>query len=462
MRSRIDDFFCLSLSAREGNDANQREAATLGREAQEVLFAEWIRRAREDDCEAGFLFLGTCHRVEFYAIGISPTFLTSLWQKHVGLAASQARLRRGEEALRHLLRVASSLESEVLGETQITGQLKEAAEWARQRGYLRGPLDRIIQNALRITKKIRTTTRLGHGTVSVAHVAVDGLLDVFESLENKKVLLIGAGSMAQQALERLQRRGAREISWVNRNREKIQNHALSSQTVIENFDKIPELVWQHSIIVAATSAPRALFGRDDLKRAKAAARPLDGPRVILDLGLPRNVDEKVHGYSGFYLRNVDEFSNRIEEASEQRRQQVGHAESILDEELKGFAKLWEFWAKAPLFKQLSEGLESLRKSEIDALDVNSSVEKKSKVEYITRGIYAKLLHRLLEEIETIEDPLSTEILEALVRAWRQPDQWPEKNRPLVVPLQKSSARSLDPSSPKAQTPGVQIPSPKAL
>ncbi len=212
MRSQVKDLVCLSFSARESCDARLRERVTLSREQQNRLLPAWISQARTFNPEAGLLFLGTCHRVEVYAIGVSPAQLSMMWQKEVGPLAAQAKVRRGEDALKHLFRVASSLESEVLGETQITGQLKEAAEWSRPKGLLKGPLDRTLQNALKIAKKVRSETRLGFGVVSVAHVAVDGLLDVFESLEGKSVLLIGAGAMARQALDRLQKHGVSQVT----------------------------------------------------------------------------------------------------------------------------------------------------------------------------------------------------------------------------------------------------------
>ncbi len=441
MIHNLNELLVLGLSARAGDSAAIREVASLPSENLEEVMTGWIQRLREINPEAGLMYLGTCHRIEIYAFGVEPEELNRLWLNERGISVDMLRSKKGEKAYEHLLRVASSLESEVLGETQITGQVRDSAEWARKRGFIKGPLDRCLQTALKSAKKIRSSTRLGEGVVSVAHVAVDGLQEVFDTLDDKKALVIGAGSMATQAIERLQRRGLRDITWINRTTDKIKNHRLAENCTIENFSNLHELVWKHSVIVAATSSSSPIVKRDDLKKAKPRSDYRCAPRVLLDLGLPRNIEESIHGFLGFYLRNVDEFGNRVNVATEQRKLSLRQAEGLLDTEVSEFLDLWQSWGRAPLISQLVQNLEALRKSELR----NLNLENNPKIEYLTRNIYAKLLHRLIEEINSLDEENSLMVLETLVLAWRQPDRWPEKSPPLLLKLQRDLQLELQQS-----------------
>ena len=438
---KLEEFLVLGFSAREGDSAAIREVASLPSEKLEEILGAWLQVAREINPEAGLFYLGTCHRIEIYSFGIEADFLQKLWHGQTGVPSEKLRMHQGEKAYEHLLRVATSLESEVLGETQITGQVREASERARKSGMLKGPLDRCLQNALRSVKKIRSKTRLGEGVVSVAHVAVDGLEDVFDSLDGKKALVVGAGSMAVQALERLQRRGVSQITWINRSPEKLKEHRLADSSIIENFSRLHHLVWEHSIVVMATSSSLPLLKREELKKTKPKKEALKAPRVVLDLGLPRNVEEQIHGFMGFYLRNVDEFSNRVQAATEERKKHLRDAEALLSSELSEFLELWQSWGRGPLISQLVQNLEILRKSQIHHLNLENNPE----IEYLTRNIYAKLLHRLLDEIDCLDEANSTLVLETLLRAWRQPDRWPEKSPPLLLKLQRDLQQELQQS-----------------
>jgi glutamyl-tRNA reductase len=433
MTAFLDQLCCWSLSVRDGDEASLRERATLDETEQEKLLSEWIVEARRENPEAGLLYLSTCHRVEIYGYGIDPKRLKAHWLEARGVDVSDPRLKQGLTAFRHLVRVTSSLESEVLGETQITGQVKEASDKARQCGFSKGPLDRCVQQALRCAKKIRSATALGEGTVSVAHVAVDGLADVFDTLESKNALVIGAGPMAQQALERLVARGLRNITWINRTASKLEAHPLATQVRIEDYARMHELVWEHAITVAATSSTAPLLTVDPLRAAekKVAARlgrsAIPVPRVILDLGLPRNVESSVHGHDGFFVRNVDEFKDRAEKNSERRRRALEEADQILELEIDNFIKLWKSWEKGPLMAEIFRGVEALRSHELASRTSSLGLEEDVEIEYIVRNIYAKLMHRVVEEVEALEPSLAHQVLETLVRAWRQPDQWLQRN-----------------------------------
>ena len=428
----LDHLFCISLSSRSDVAASTREAANLQREGRKELLADWLARARrtgpaDTKHVPSFLYVGTCHRIELYGFGVDAEDVRHLWEQARNCRLASAELKAGLPVLRHLIRVASSLESEVLGETQIMGQVRDYAQEAREAGLLRGPLDWAVQQSLKVAKKIRSGTALGEGTVSVAHVAVDGIADAFDDLGSKSALVVGAGSMAIQALHRLRKKGIRDITWINRTEARIREHAAADSCRIAPYEQLAENIWQHSVSVIATGSPVAIIRLDELKACektlRKAGRLAPGPRILLDLGLPRNVEERIHGFGGFYVRDVDEFSNRAEQGSERRRGMVGEAERILENEIQALLGQWEAKDRASLLQELRKSLEEFKSLEREQM----KLEKTQEIEYVSQATTAKLIHRLIEQLEEAGEPLASQVLETLLRAWRQPDQWLKKS-----------------------------------
>ncbi len=180
----LDQLACWTLSAKVGDEASVRESVSLNFEEVKSL-GELFCEHFADKEEASFIYLGTCHRIEFYSYGFDPHELFLLWQKLRTPFRAQPRLLRGHVAAEHLIRVASSMDSEVVGETQITGQLRDATRRARERGHLRGRLSRVLDYAFRVAKTIRSQTDLGRGNSKCGHVAVDGLEDFLKTLAIK-------------------------------------------------------------------------------------------------------------------------------------------------------------------------------------------------------------------------------------------------------------------------------------
>lgn len=423
-----DALFCWSLSAKDGVPAPVRERATLPDAEKDSLLASWRRqRALSVPGEGGsLLYVGTCHRVEIYGWGLDPDMLLVDWEKARGVSLASARLRTGAEVIRHFVRVVASLESEVLGETQIAGQMKDAATQARACGHLHGSLDWAVQQALRVAKSVRHSTQIGRGTVSVAHVAVDGLSDFFDDLNDKRVLLVGGGSMAVQALSRLRSRGATQITWMNRTADKILCHPLSRECRVVSFEELHAETWRHEVTLVATRVERPLVTLEGLQQARRALRrqkisPCSGPRVLLDLGLPRNVEPTLHGHDGFYVRDVDEFHNRADQGRAERVELVGRAEELIETELISILKLAEARGRGPLLQELKDVLERW----FEPVLASKNLEKSDDLEYISRSVHSKLTHRLLEELNRIGEPQATQVLESLLKAWRHPDSWPQ-------------------------------------
>lgn len=419
MNREMDSLVCVSLSSKSNFAASEREQASVPADPKlrNSIFRSWLAdfRARSGD-DVSLVYLATCHRIEFYTYGIAPEELLARWTELCGQSVLKADQMTGLDAYEHLLRVTSSLASEVLGETQITGQIRKAFEEAKTRGWLKGPLQRVFDEALRVTKRVRAETKIGTGTVSVAHVAIDGVLDVFEGLADKRVLVVGAGSMADQAIQRLMKVGAGSLTWVNRTRERLLNNPLSSYCQIVDFQELPRLAWEHAVIVLATSSESPILRLDEVRNAKKRREdPWNGPRIVLDLGLPRNADERLHGFEDFWVRNVDEFRDLVDSGSRQRREALKAAEKIIETERAAFARLWNHWEQGILIGELFKSTNIIIEEELSQL----SLEDRPKIEYMVRNVYAKLMHQLLSHLRSLDETEAKQALETLNLAWGQ-------------------------------------------
>jgi glutamyl-tRNA reductase len=428
-------FFCLSFSARAGHSASKREIARLSEEALGLTLDNWLHEFRKTQAQASLLYLSTCHRVEIYAYLIDPEALKDLWRQAGCSIVGEAQIYQSEAALEQFIRVASSLESEVLGETQITGQFKEAFKKAQEEDWLRGACLKLCSEALGVAKRIRTECFAHLGTVSIAHVAVDGSDDFFEKFHDKKALVVGAGPMAKQALERLRTKGFSQISWMNRSAERIEAEArrLSLQTL--PFKELHRRVWEHDITVLATRSSTSILDRERLA-SERSLHALNGPKVLLDLGLPRNVDPQVHGFSGFYLRNVDAFNNLAQFNEKKRKEYVVLAEKILWAEKQRLLLLLDKEKTKTLLQELMDVVETRKREDAERF----LVENNPKIEYITTKIYSNLLHGILKELEKLDDEESKQVLDTLIAAWRRSNRWQKRK----VPEKSLAKTSLDP------------------
>jgi glutamyl-tRNA reductase len=425
----IERVLCLSFSSRRGHPAPEREQVALTPEEVETLIAAWtneLKKLGKAHPDAGLVYLGTCHRIEFFSYGINSEDLMALWSQSKGTTVFKAEVFVGIDAIEHWMRVGSSMESEVLGETQVSGQLKDAIETGRRFNQLGSVLDRCSQSIIKSTKKIRAGSKIGEGTVSVAHVAVDGLLDVFESVDRKQALLVGAGSMAIQSLERLFRLGFKNITWVNRSLEKIENHPMAKLVKIAPIGQLPQLVWENHVSVFATSSPKPLLRKTELITPVSPPRAVQGPRIILDLGLPRNVDPEIHRKSDFFVRNVDEFRDQASAEGGRRNRALNEAKIILNSELAAFKRSWQHWSRAP---QIAE-IHSLYSEWIELTLVDFKLEENSEIGYKVRNLFSKLLHHLLQVLEEVDEDRLVDLVQEL------------KSQSLADPRKKADVVSL--------------------
>lgn len=309
--------------------------------------------AREEIDEV--MFLSTCNRVEVIglpksgtsqeaAAQLASTAIREALRDHIG-ARSIDELRdylyerTGEDAVRHVFRVAASLDSMVLGEPQILGQVKDAFDAAVASGALRSHLARCVSRAFSVAKRVRTETHLGAGTVSISSVAVDLAKRIFGDLGDRTVLLVGAGEMAEAAAKSLGQQ-AKAIRICNRSFERAASLAAHFNATAAPIEQLESELVQSDVVVASTSSKSFVITRDLVKRVmkQRKGRTL----FFIDIAVPRNVDPAIHEHiDNAYVYDVDDLESEVAENMRSRKAEVAAAEKIVEAELGS----WNQWAR---------------------------------------------------------------------------------------------------------------------
>lgn len=280
------------------------------------------------------VLLSTCNRVEIY--GVTPKVNGNVHGIFQHLSASSdldlspyLYVKEGSQAVRHLFSVASSMDSMVLGETEITGQVKHAYQTAHEAKLTGRVLNRVFQTALQTAKEIRTQTQIGRGATSVGSVAVELAERIFKSLADKTVLIVGAGKMGESCVRHLAKRGARSVLVSNRSFERAQLLAAEIGGSAIRFDDCLEAMTKADIVVCSTGCPNVILNREDIAKVMAARR--NRPLVLIDIAVPRNIATDVQDISNVFLYDVDDLEVIVRENVKHRAQEIARCENIIAE-----------------------------------------------------------------------------------------------------------------------------------
>ncbi len=366
--------------------------------------------AADGDIEEAVL-LSTCNRVEVVATTRRPDAarirLRSFVTRELASGSQVPGDRALDEALyeysegsavRHLLRVACSVDSLVVGEPQILGQVKDAYRAAVDCGACGPILSRLYQRAFSTAKRVRNETRIAERPVSVARVAVDLARQIFESLNDKSALLIGAGEMIELALETLRGEGLAAIRVANRTPARAENLASQFDASAHGLSELPEILARSDIVLTCIAGSAPIITTENVSRVLQARR--GRPIFVIDLGVPRNVDPAVNELDNVYLYDLDDMSGVAESNTEERRREVVRAEAIVLEEQQRFEGWLAALSAVPTIRHLRERAEAVRIRELDRmlsrLDLDES--QQAGVDALTRSIVNKLLHVPLSQL----------------------------------------------------------------
>lgn len=305
------------------------------------------------------------------------------------------------EAIRHLFRVTASLDSMVVGEPQILGQVKEAYATARAVGAISSQLDLLLTRAFAVAKRVRTETAVGSSAVSIASVAVELAKKIFGSLKGKHVFLVGAGKMSELAARHLQAHGAASIFVANRTYERATRLAAKFGGQAIRFDDIYDTCDRADIVITSTGAPVAIFHRQhgELFLARRKNRPM----FFIDIAVPRDVDPEMNKLDGIFVYDIDDLQQAVVSHVADRRKEAERAEGIIYAEVERFLGRLQTLDVVPTIVSLQDHLETIRQAEIDRVRGRLgplSPEQELAVETLTRGIINKIMHTPISTLKT--------------------------------------------------------------
>jgi len=371
-----------------------REQLAYGSDDAAALLAE----LRGEPSIAELCLLSTCNRTELYLCGRDQPAAYRTAFKRVFLRRAPAieeegrfYVKRGSEAARHLLAVAAGLESMVLGEPEILGQVRQAAVQAASCGASGALLDHLLRQAIAAGGRARRETAIGAGAVSFGYAVVELAHTIFQRLEDCAVLVVGAGETAQLVARSLVERGARELRVSNRGERRLAEfRQLFPQAVTVPFARRYDGVRGADVVVATTAAAEPVLDRDGLAEAMAERR--GRPLLVVDLGLPRNVEERARELENLFLEDIDALEGLIARNLKRRRAEVPRVQEIVDQELDRFLAWHRARQAEPLIAQLQRRAEDIRRREVQSALRRIPAEHHEALERLTRALVRKILH----------------------------------------------------------------------
>ncbi len=340
--------------------------------------------------------LSTCNRTEIYCAAETPEavvdWLTRYHQVERGEIAPYLYLHDQPEAVRHAFRVASGLDSMVIGEPQILGQMKEAVRVAEESGTLGTQLHKLFQRSFSVAKEVRSTTAIGANIVSMAAAGVHLAERIFESLGTQRILFIGAGEMIELCAAHFCARQPKLVTIANRTVERGRALAERFSGTAIRLDELGEHIAQHDIVVSCTASPLPIIGLGMVERAVKARR--HRPMFMVDLAVPRDIEEEVGELDDVFLYTVDDLANVVESGLESRQAAVVEAETIITNRVQDFLGWLGARDTVPVIRSLRDSAERMRRHEIEhALKLLARGEAPEKViEQLSQRLINKFLH----------------------------------------------------------------------
>lgn len=372
----------------------------------------------------GAAVISTCNRVE----AVISTRDEDVIAKLVDWLAERASTSREElerhlyilrhgDVVKHLFRVAAGLDSMIVGEPQIGGQVRSAFATAHTLGTLDFLLTQVYENTMRVAKKVRSETGIGEHAVSVPYAAVELAKKIFGDLRGLHVLLLGAGEMGELTAEHLHAQQVRQVFVANRSHDRAIELAKRFSGAAVQFDRIDEHLVTCDIVIASTAAPHFVVEPHQVRRALDARKKRN--LFLIDLSVPRNINPAVAENDGAYLYNVDDLQQVADANLELRQQRAEGAETIVSREVDAFLKRLMAQDAVPTILELQQRLESIRSAELEKCLRRMgpmTAEQKSAVEMFSMQLVNKILHYpILQLKEATDEPQERDALRRTIR-----------------------------------------------
>ncbi|MBI5966463.1 MAG: glutamyl-tRNA reductase [Deltaproteobacteria bacterium] len=347
------------------------------------------------------LVLSTCNRTDVLTVmdcsedGVSR--IKELLAGIAGMSADQLSpylyVRKDEEAVKHIFRVASSLDSMVLGEPQILGQVKEAYSQAVESKFSGLILNKLFHRSFFVAKRVRTETKIATQAVSVSYAAVELAKKILGDLDNKRAMLIGAGEMSELAARHLISQGVGEILVTNRTHSRAIELAQEFKGKAVPFEDFPKELKNVDIILSSTGSAHYIIRREQLTEVIRARK--NRPMFFIDIAVPRDIDPKINEIDNVYVYDIDDLEGIVESNKEERKKEVQKAEEIVFQGVEAFNRWLKSLEVVPTILALRNRLEEIRQKEVEktlSLLKNVSDEERKALDFLTNSIINKILH----------------------------------------------------------------------
>jgi len=381
-----------------------------------------LMRLRELPSVKEAVVLSTCNRVEMYTNVTDPekasqeirAFVSEFHGIRPELLEGALYFHTDKDAVRHSFRVASSLDSMVVGEPQILGQLKDAFEFALQKKTTGVLLNKLMKKSISVAKRVRTETRIAENAVSISFAAVELAKKIFTEIHERSVMLLGAGEMAELAAKHLLSTGVRELLVANRTYERGVELAEEMGGKAVRYETFLDEMGRTDIVICSTGAPTYVVTKDQMHDVMKFRK--QKPVFIIDISVPRNIDPEINDMANVYLYDVDDLKGVVDENVMERRKEADKAEEIVDEEIETFLRWQSSLDAVPAIVALREKAEGIKRMELDKLmrkNPEMSEAERSALEQLASGITNKLIHPPTAALK--EDTEDKDVLIALVK-----------------------------------------------
>ncbi len=388
----------------------------------EEMVRDRLARLTTEGAASEAFIVSTCNRVELYATAENLPAIQEFMREHRG-PNGEAIDRylywyRNEDAVRHLFRVASSLDSLVVGEPQILGQVKDAVRVAEESRSLGKLLSRLTRQTLSVAKRVRTETAIGESRVGVGNAGVDLALQIFGRLTDKRALLVGVGEMGRQVARAMVGAGLKELIVANRTYERSVECAAEFGGTPIAWERMAEYLGQVDVVITATGATRPIIGQEDVRKALRVRRYR--PLFLVDLSVPRNISSDVDELDEAFLFNVDDLTRVMEAGKREREKAAEQADALVADEANRFmARLKEVEVGRNI-GVITKAAEMIRREELErTAKVLEELEPKQRkaVDAMTRAMVKKLLHGQIVALRQAARDGDADVIDTLMKPW---------------------------------------------
>jgi len=377
------------------------------------LSADEIQGLVKDAVQSDFIqeltILSTCNRTEFYFVSANTSPLIN-WVKeryndnlkrNIHFAKCEPYTQQGSETIKHLFRVASGMESMMLGENQILSQVKTAHEHLLMSSGKTPLLNQLFRDTVSCGKAVRTDTDLCRGAVSISLAAVELAKRIYSSFQKQKILLLGAGESAELTAKHFQENGANQFVIVNRSEDRGRLLAEKFSAEYAKLSEIPELLKQVDIVVAATHSKEYLVTFSQVNQALSARQYKN--LLMIDISTPRNIDTEIHSIQEVFLYDIDHLEDAISENLEKRKSEIPFAEQIIQDHSKKFMSWFKSLKVKPTISLLTQYYEKIRSEELQRVEHKLSADENEAMAKLSKSLVRKLLHYPITHLKAIAD-----------------------------------------------------------